>query len=464
MLKAAYIHFVLVLLAACALAQTTVPCKCTSTMYWRTYTLRRTVTGSASCTSLKLTPTCPTSTPTSTSKASTVATPTSSKPTTTSTTPKPSSSSAPTPTPTSTPKPSSTSFSTSTTSPKPSSTSTSVSTTSSKSSTTPSPSPTSTSSPKPSSTSLTSTLISTTSSKSSTTPSPSPISTTSPKPSTTSTTSSKPASSSTITGCAPTPTNKSSGTKRGVSYNDLALTNLFSTSCVKSKASWAYNWYSAPANQGSAAAYNTALTFIPMLWSAADALTSVWNANANAAIANGAKALLSFNEPDGCSDGGSCMNATYAAQSYKTWMQPFAGKAKIGAPGITNGGAPMGLTYLQNFMQACSGCTIDFITIHWYSDASQISAFKSYVQQAYTAGGNKPIWITEFGCTSGTDAQVQAFMKDVLPWLDAQSYVEKYAFFGAFAQNPSAPFLWQETLVNQAGTALSNTGVIYDQI
>lgn len=45
--------------------------------------------------------------------------------------------------------------------------------------------------------------------------------------------------------------------------------------------------------------YNEVFTFTPMLWSNADALTSIWNANVQNAINNyGTDAVLAFNEPD----------------------------------------------------------------------------------------------------------------------------------------------------------------------
>jgi Glycosyl hydrolase catalytic core len=102
--------------------------------------------------------------------------------------------------------------------------------------------------------------------------------------------------------------------------------------------------------------------------------------------------FLRFNEPDLSTQ--SNISPTDAAAGYKTWMQPFAGKARLGAPAVTNGGSPMGLTWLENFLNACSGCTIDFVPIHWYDSATNIDYFKSYVQQAHSTSG-KPIWITE---------------------------------------------------------------------
>lgn len=89
--------------------------------------------------------------------------------------------------------------------------------------------------------------------------------------------------------------------KRGLAYNDASLTHFFNGF----KVSWAYNWYSAPVDSTShpSAALNLSQTFVPMLWSDTSDLTSVWAANAQAALDAGADHLLAFNEPDQCGDG-----------------------------------------------------------------------------------------------------------------------------------------------------------------
>jgi Glycosyl hydrolase catalytic core len=183
-----------------------------------------------------------------------------------------------------------------------------------------------------------------------------------------------------------------------------------------------------------------------MLWTSRS--PGDWNTDAPAAIAAGADTLLSFNEPDLAAQ--SNLDVPTAVAGYKQFMQPFAGKARLGAPAVTNGAAPGGLAWLTSFLSACTGCTIDVVPIHWYDSATNAAYFKSYVAQAYAAGGNRPIWITEFGA-SGSDDQVEAFFQDVLPWLDAQPYVERYAYFMA------APGL----LLDGAGNALSAIGSAY---
>ena len=130
-----------------------------------------------------------------------------------------------------------------------------------------------------------------------------------------------------------TPT-RSAG-KRGAAFNDPSLTQYFSLNGQGSKVNWAYNWASDPYYPGgwTPNSLNGVLTYTPMLWSNADALTSIWNNNvANAIRTYGADAVLAFNEPDGCCCGGSCMNVSTAISAYQQWVQPWAGRVLLGAP------------------------------------------------------------------------------------------------------------------------------------
>ncbi|KAE8449253.1 hypothetical protein EG329_008420 [Mollisiaceae sp. DMI_Dod_QoI] len=226
----------------------------------------------------------------------------------------------------------------------------------------------------------------------------------------------------------------SSSKKRGLAFNDASILSGFLSS--SSQVSWAYNW-------GSTASGLSGLEYIPMLWGLGSDHTNGWSSAASSAIAAGAPALLGFNEPD--YSGQANLSPSDAASGWKEYMQPFAGKAKLVSPAVTNGGSPMGLTWIENFISACSGCTIDRVAIHWYN-GGDAAAFKSYVQQAYTAGGNRPLWITEFQASGSTDDQ-NSFLQEVMPFLDSSDMVEKYAYFMA-----------SDGILLSAGSALSQLG------
>ncbi|RDW82447.1 hypothetical protein BP6252_03559 [Coleophoma cylindrospora] len=227
--------------------------------------------------------------------------------------------------------------------------------------------------------------------------------------------------------------------KRGLPYNDATLTNSFGG--PNSQISWGYNWGQTPG-----AGFPAKYEYVPLLWSNASDLTSTWFANVNAAIAAGTTHILAFNEPD--YSGQANMSPLAAAQAYMKWMQPFAGKVKLGAPVVTNGGPPMGVEWLKEFMALCPACTIDFVPLHWYDGAFNYAYFRYYIENFY-AQIRKPIWITEFN-GYGDDATVISFLKKVMPWLDSLSYVERYAWFWCADGN-----------LLSTGTNLSDYGVVY---
>ena len=244
--------------------------------------------------------------------------------------------------------------------------------------------------------------------------------------------------------------------KRGLAYNDASLTQPFSLSGQSSQVSWAYNWGSSPYYPAtSGTTFNPALHFIPILWSDASDLTAIWQANvAQARASLRADALLAFNEPDGCDGGQSCMSVSKAVGAYKQWMQPYAGSIALGAPAVSNAQGPgLGLDWLSQFMGNCTGCTVDFVPIHFYGDVLDPGQLTSYVTQAYRMFG-KPIWVTEYGTTSGTPEQVMSWLKQVVPWLEAQAWVVRHAYFW---DAPGATWL-----INANWSGMSDLGRYYN--
>lgn len=194
--------------------------------------------------------------------------------------------------------------------------------------------------------------------------------------------------------------------KRGLAYNDAALCDPF---IGADTVSWAYNWASSSGGLGSG------VNYVPLLWGTDSSFTDIWSDNAAAAIAAGSTHLMSFNEPDLSSQ--SNLSPAEAATAYKTYMEPFAGQAKLCAPAVTNGGGDMGLTWLAAFMTACSDCTIDCVSIHWYDSYSNTAYFQEQVTNATTVSGGLPVFVSEFGSTDGTDDDISDFLESVMPWM-----------------------------------------------
>jgi hypothetical protein len=207
--------------------------------------------------------------------------------------------------------------------------------------------------------------------------------------------------------------------KRGVAYNDAKLTDcLVSSPAV----SWGYNWGS------SSSGLSDSVKFIPTLWGPKSEFTNDWSKNAQSAIDSGSTHLFSFNEPDLSEQAN--LSPSEAAAAYKEYMEPFAGKAKLCAPSVTNGGGSMGLSWLSSFLESCSDCTIDCVNIHWYDSAENTEYFKKHVNDAADIASGKQIFISEFAAT-GSDDQITTFLEEVMPWMDSNDAVGGYAYFMA---------------------------------
>lgn len=196
-----------------------------------------------------------------------------------------------------------------------------------------------------------------------------------------------------------------------------------------------------------------------MLWGLPSGSDPDWTGAVQTA---GTKNILGFNEPDLTYSASSNILPADAASGYNTYIEPFADSRGIGMPnvlwnnvGSSSGGDYNSAQWTQYFLGNCTGCHFDFAAIHYYQDCfpadgqSGADWFKGNVTDAYNTL-QLPVWVTEFQCYGSEDQQV-AFLQDVLPWMDAQSYVARYAYFGVFP----------DYLLNSAGDGLSNLGMAY---
>ncbi|TLS20905.1 uncharacterized protein PpBr36_10829 [Pyricularia pennisetigena] len=238
---------------------------------------------------------------------------------------------------------------------------------------------------------------------------------------------------------------QSSGSKRGLAYNDASLTSPFMGS--GSKCSWAYNW-----GQRADGLDTSKIEYVPMLWGPQQMHTSTWKQNADAAIAAGSKSLLSFNE---CDNKGQCnTDPAAAAQAHIQLMNPYGSKASISSPAITNSNlAGEGIDWLKSWVKACNGqCKFDFCAAHWYSPADPQNLL-SHLDAVHEACEGKPVWLTEF---APIDGDADKFLAEVMKELDSNpkySYVQRYSFFFVTLQ----PHFTSARLMTTA-TSLSSLG------
>eukprot|EP00026_Physarum_polycephalum_P014102 Phypoly_transcript_14576.p1 GENE.Phypoly_transcript_14576~~Phypoly_transcript_14576.p1 ORF type:complete len:262 (+),score=27.02 Phypoly_transcript_14576:123-908(+) len=212
--------------------------------------------------------------------------------------------------------------------------------------------------------------------------------------------------------------------KEGLAWADWDTSNLGALAGNGLKPTWIYTWSPWNINQ------REGLEFIPMFHDPGSA-TDFVNAY-NAGVWSGSSAILGLNEPD--------MNGVSAGQAVQLWnqyMQPHS-NFRLGAPAVASD--PQGKEWLQDFMNQCGGCKIDFIPLHWYG--SDWTAFTAYVEDMHNTFG-KNIWITEWACVQYGNSppcdqqSVYNFMGATTQWLDQQGYVERWSWFGAMKSLPN---------------------------
>ncbi|KAK4574066.1 hypothetical protein LTR86_001827 [Recurvomyces mirabilis] len=216
---------------------------------------------------------------------------------------------------------------------------------------------------------------------------------------------------------------------------------------------WYYNYGASPTSDVD----NTKLTFVPMQWGAPQTSTDMTFYNTvEGLIKSGTKIpyALGFNEPDGCANGGSCVDAGTAASTWIREIEPLKKnyKVSLGAPAVT--GSPAGFTWLQNFFTACNGgCTPDFIPVHWYGNFEGLASHIGQVNATYP---NMTMWVTEYGYPEMSLKDTQNFYNQSASYMDRLSYVTHYSYFGAFRSSvsnvgPNAAMLTQKGELTDIG-------------
>lgn len=211
----------------------------------------------------------------------------------------------------------------------------------------------------------------------------------------------------------------SNSTKLGAAYNDVSLVSLISG------ASWAYNW-----NDVSDGTVPSGVEYCPMLWGSK--MYDSWTSSVDTALSGGSTCVLGFNEPDNA--GQANMDPQTAATDYQQYITPLADKATLVSPAVTNGvGDDIGLNWIESWLSACNGaCKANVLAVHYYANAAA-SDFYDFINNATdiaSKNGMDSVWITEFQNT-GSDSDQVSFLQEVIPWLDSNTGVGRYAYFYA---------------------------------
>ncbi len=212
-----------------------------------------------------------------------------------------------------------------------------------------------------------------------------------------------------------------------------------------------YNWAATPDSAVRNDYARLGVEYVPMLW---DERFDVNSSIAN--IPQGAKTLLTFNEPNFFSQAN--LSPEQAAAEWPRVQQIAAARGlKIASPALNYCGGGCFETdpfvYFDKFFAACPNCQVDYLAVHWY--ACTLPALKNYINGMKKYG--KPIWLTEFACGDGDTALAnqKAYMQAAVPYLEGEPAVARYAWFsGRTTAIPNVSLLG-------ASGALTELGQIY---
>lgn len=223
---------------------------------------------------------------------------------------------------------------------------------------------------------------------------------------------------------APSAVTATSSAKRGIVYvtPEVVSDNNFWTN-NDTDLTWYYNYQSQPTGAFS----KSKMSFVPMQWGLPD------NPGSDMSFYNSVRSLqaqgenvtwvLGYNEPDGCSDGGSCVDAKDAAQAWVKQFEPMRTdlKVKLGGPACTGGSS--GWTWLQDFHHNCAllhgnntGCLMDFLPFHWYGNFDGLASHLGLLNSTYK--NITEFWVTEFAYNDEPLNTTQSFYNSSTEYFD----------------------------------------------
>ncbi|KAL8836810.1 MAG: hypothetical protein Q9170_002771 [Blastenia crenularia] len=210
-------------------------------------------------------------------------------------------------------------------------------------------------------------------------------------------------------------------TKRGIIASGDSQNQLTAAIGV-GKISWLGDWYSAPPPT-----IPSTVQFVPQNYNKDSDADGTFTKNAQAQVAKGAKYLLSYGEPAAAK-----LSVDDVVQMFKKSMQPFADEG-ITVSSPTTLQTDGDFEWLESFLQACDGCSIGFLAIHYmntYNDGAA-NELKTTLSRAHDLaikykipGG---VWLDNFEVVGSVEQQ-KSFLQEVVPWVDAQDWVKAYAY------------------------------------
>jgi hypothetical protein len=212
---------------------------------------------------------------------------------------------------------------------------------------------------------------------------------------------------------------------KGVANSPCAARSLLNVS-------WYYNWEQSedePCTGGKGGA------FVPMIWGHTGAEQTAASIQTTVAgfVSKGFKYVLGFNEPDNAGQSNIVVGTAIN-------LLPAFDNASIAVGTPATQANTTGQTWFKTYMADVAANTslrADFIALHWYgwnagSCDAAASQLESYIKYAEGFAGNRPIWLTEWGClnlSAPTTADVLAFYKGALAVFAKHPRLVRYAWY-----------------------------------
>ncbi|HEX8631979.1 MAG TPA: glycosyl hydrolase, partial [Catenuloplanes sp.] len=204
----------------------------------------------------------------------------------------------------------------------------------------------------------------------------------------------------------------------------------------KLNVSWHYNWWIDPGDRGDPDDPNDCDEpgFVPTISGRKDMTAGDVEWHVDRVYDAGHTTLLGFNEPNKADQSNMTM-----AQVVDLWPTLTKDRGdqnlRVSSPSTSGDGK----AWFEEFMKQAEAkeLQVDFINLHWYgwnagSCDANASTFEAYINWAESLPGNRPIWITEWGCLnqSAPDrATVERFYAAAVTMFARHPRIERQSFY-----------------------------------